>query len=208
MKVLDVIKLVTKLLNESDDKKCAEYCEKNNLSLKTFLGYLHDETQTDLPDFLNSQSEKDLKLILDCINIVQMQVSTDFHSLLFEEEIEVSNGKFSIENLSQKLYKVKQISQNDEQIKYLFVKDEIMLGDGKYKIKYAYVPEDVGFDSTLETHNGNLTILSLAYGVCSQFCLIKGIADEGQVWQEKFEKSLLSNFKKIGEIKIKPRRWL
>lgn len=208
MKVLDVIKLVTKLLNESDDKKCVEYCEKNDLSLTTFLGYLHDETQTDLPDFLNSQSEKDLKLILDCINIVQMQISTDFHSLFYDEEIEVSNGEFSIENLSQKLYKVKQITQNDDLVKYSFIKDKIVLCDGKYRIKYAYVPDDVDFASTLETHNGNLTILSLAYGVCSQFCLIKGIADESEVWQEKFEMSLLSNFKKVGEIKIKPRRWL
>ncbi len=208
MKVLDVIKLVTRLLNESDDKKCAEYCETNNLSLTTFLGYLHDDTQTDLPEFLTIQAEKDLKLILDCINIAQMQICTDFHSLLFEEEIEVTDSEISIDTLSQKLYKVKQITQNDEPVKYSFVKDKIVLNNGKYKIKYAYLPSDVDFTSNLETHNGNLTILSLSYGVCSQFCLIKGITDESEAWQTKFEKSLSNNFKKVGEIKIKSRRWL
>lgn len=208
MKVLDVIKLVTRLLNESDDKKCADYCEKNTLSIDTFLSWLTDTTKTDLPDYLNAQSEKDLRLILDCINITQMQICTDFHLLDCTDEIEVENKQILIDTLSQKLYKIKSIMGNGEKIKYSFVGDKILLENGKVSVKYAYVPKEVDFDDSIESHNGNLTLLSVAYGVCYHFCLIKGITDEAEKWQEKFEKSLTSNFKKISEIKIKPRRWL
>lgn len=208
MKVLDIIKLVTRLLNESDDKKCADYCEKNNLSLGKFLDWLLDSTKTDLPDFLNTQSEKDLRLILDCINITQMQICTDFHPLEVSEEIVVDNNQILIDTLSQKLYKVKNISCNGEKVKYSFVSDKITLQNGKITIRYAFIPQEVDFNSSVESHNGNLTLLSMAYGVCYHFCLIKGIEDEAQKWQEKFEKSLTENFRKINEIKIKPRRWI
>lgn len=207
MKVLDIIKLVTKLLNETDDKLCAEYCDTNNLSMSTFLGYLTSEEVESKPEFLTVQADKDLRLILDCINIVQMRICTEFHTLLSEENIVVENGEFEIENLSQKLYKIKQISAQNESVKYSYFENKILLSDGSYKIKYAFIPNDVGFTDSVETHNGNLTLLTIAYGVCSQFCTIKGLSDEAQQWEDKFTQSIAKNFKKLGQIEIKPRRW-
>lgn len=206
MKVLEIIKLVTKLLNESDDKLCAEYCDTNNLSMSTFLGYLASEVESK-PEFLTVQADKDLRLILDCINIVQMRICTEFHTLICEEEITVKNGKFEIENLSHKLHKIKQISAQNENVKYSYCENKILLNDGVYKIKYAFIPADVGFTDGVETHNGNLTLLTIAYGICSQFCTIKGLSDEAQQWEDKFTQSIAKNFKKLGQIEIKPRRW-
>lgn len=203
MKVLDIIKLVSKLLNESDDKKCAEYCESNEISMDTLLA----RTMENLPEFVTVQAEKDIRLILDCINIVQMQICTDYHTLICEESLTSINGAIVIDNLSQQLYKIKQISLNGENVKYTYFGNKILVGEGSYQIKYAFIPKEVGFDSTLESHNGNLTVVTLAYGVCSQFCLIKGLQTEAEMWKKMFEEGLNKNFKKLGEIRVKPRRW-
>lgn len=207
MKVLEIIKLSSKLLNEPDVRKCVEYCEKNEIGINQ-LFQLSSENITEDMDFLNSQSKKDLRLCLDCLNIVNTIISTEYYPFIKTENIEITNCEFDIENLSQKLYKIKVITQNNQKADYKLENGKILAKNGKYEIKYSFIPQEVDFNSTVETLNGKFSILTFAYGVCYQFCLIKSMMQETEFWKEKFENSLNINTKKFGSIYVKNRRWI
>lgn len=211
MKVIDVIELSAKLLNEIDVNKCIELCKTKQITVSELLALPKEsENEIDLlkPDFLTEQVEKELRLFLDCSNIVQLQIASEKDYLFAVEEINVENEQFDIDTLSQKFFKIKEITSDNEKRNYDFVGGKILLKNGKYKLKYAFLPSEIGFTDSIETHNGKISMLAFCYGVCSEYLLIKNMFDEANFWQEKFEKSIALCFKKLGEIKIKNRRWL
>ena len=214
MKVKDIIKLSARLLCENDIVDCIKYCEENEMTLTEFFAL---KTQTalptsedyiEIPECFTLQAEKDMRIILDCINIANLYICTEKYLRYSTEEIEITNGEYEIKNLSQKLFKIKQLSNNYGFVKYYLEAGKIILPNGKYTIKYAYLPTELGFDDDIDTFNGKLTNLALSYGVCSKFCLIKNLFDEADEWESKFSSSLAENFRKVGEIKIKQRRWI
>lgn len=214
MKVKDIIKLTAKLLCETDILECVEYCEKNEKTFAQLLALLNqsvasdDESYIPIPNCLNSQSEKNLRIILDCINIAYLHICTEKYLLYKTESITVTNNCFDIDNLSQKLFKIKDITNAYGYVKIKLDAKKILLPNGTYTIKYAYLPQELNFDDEINSFNGKLTLLALSYGVCGKFCLIKNLFEEAESWESKFEKSLTQSFKKIGEIKIKSRRWI
>lgn len=214
MKVKDIIKLSARLLCENDIVDCIKYCEQNEMTLTNFLALKNQtalpssEDYIQIPSCFTLQAEKDLRIILDCINIANLYICTEKHLLFTTEEIEVINGEYAINNLSQKLFKIKQISNNFGFVKYSLEAGKILVPSGKYIIKYAYIPAELNFDDDVDSFNGKLTLLALSYGVCSKFCLIKNLFDEASEWESKFSNSLAENFRKVGEIKIKQRRWI
>ena len=211
MKVIDVIELTAKLLNIIDVKQCTSFCKTNQITLSQLLALpTTSETEGDIlkPDFLTEQVEKELRLLLDCINITQTQIASENNYLLKVEDITVENESFDIDTLSQKLYKIKDITSDNEKRNFDFIGNKIVIKNGSYKLKYAYLPDEVDFDDSIETHGGKVSILAFCYGVCNKYLLIKNMFDEANFWQEKFDKSISLCFRKLGEIKIKNRRWL
>lgn len=203
MKVIDVINLTAKLLNEIDVKNCTLYCLKNDITIDELI----DNDEINL-EYVNTQSIKDLRIILDCINIVLTKIATENYPIITCEEIQVDDNKFKIENLSQKLFKIKDIYCNFMRQKYFIRDGYICIPTGKYNIKYAILPKEVGFDDELQYYAGKLSILTIGYGVCECFALIKGMYDESEMWKEKFDSALQKNFTKIRDINIKKRRWI
>ena len=211
MKVIDVIELTAKLLSIAEVKQCVELCKTNQITLSQLIALpTTSETEGELlkPDFLNIQVEKELRLLLDCVNITQTQIASEKNYIFKVEDIAVENECFDIDTLSQKLYKIKEITSDNEKRNFDFIGNKIIIKNGNYKLKYAYLPDEIGFDDSIETHGGKVSILAFCYGVCSKYLLIKNMFDEASLWQEKFDKSLSLCFKKLGEIKIKNRRWL
>lgn len=211
MKVIDVIELTAKLLNIIEVKECINICKTNQITLSQLLALPEtSETEGELlkPSMLNEQVEKELRLLLDCINITQTQIASEKNYLIKTEDIVVENECFDIDTLSQKLYKIKEITSDKEKRNFDLIGNKIVIKNGKFKLKYAFLPDEVNFDDSIETHNGKVSILAFCYGVCNKYLLIKNMFDEAEFWQEKFDKSISLCFKKLGEIKIKNRRWL
>ncbi|MBQ0017549.1 MAG: hypothetical protein KBT30_02840 [Clostridiales bacterium] len=214
MKVKEIMSLTAKLLNEADLKKCIKYCFDNEMEIDEFLELQNqsvsenDPDYIEVPEYLNEQTEKQLRLILDCINIVELMISSEYKPLIYEEEIQVENCEFNIDNLSQKLAKIKQITYGYSKQNYELVNNKIIMKDGKYKIKYSYYPKEVDFDEEVDDYSGNLALLTFCYGVCFEYLLISGAFEEADMWKEKFEQSLTNNFRSIKSTFIKGRRWL
>ena len=121
MKVKEVIKVVANLLQ---------------------LGNVLD-ADLDNATNLNSQTQKDINLIVSCINMVLCDVATDFLPLKAQENIVVSGGEFDLKNLNHDFHKLLSV----ETIEKFFVENEMLkIKDGSYVINYSYLPKIVRVD--------------------------------------------------------------
>lgn len=157
-------------------------------------------------DFENadSQTKKDVNLILSSINEVLSDVATEFIPLKTSENITVSGGAFDLTTLSNTFYKLAKVHTNK---KYSVDFETLIIENGSYKLDYFYLPEEYELDDDIEEFDSRLTVYNLAFGVAAEFCAISGNYSEAEMWNSKFV-SAMENCKKRRVASLKSRRWL
>ena len=68
--------------------------------------------------------------------------------------------------------------------------------------------DSVLLEDDLKFLNSKISLKTLALGVASEYCFINGFFDDAKIWEERFEKSLQANLKKLGKVKLPNRRWM
>ncbi len=182
MKTIDVIKQVATLLQ-----------------LGNVLNANFDELNKQ-----DSQTQKDINLILSCINEVLCDVATDFLPIKKTAQIQVANDSFDLSSLPNfhkliKVFTIKPYSVNFETLN---------ISSGSYKITYQKLPDECTISGQILDFLPSLTIYALSYGVASQYCTISGNYSEAQMWHDKFENAMQVATRKSFVPQLKPRRWL
>ena len=116
MKIKDVIKTVANLL------------QLNNVL----------DANLDNIACLDTQTQRDISLIVSCINMVLCDVATDFLPLKAREKIIVQNGSFDLKTLTHDFHKLLSIETIE---KYLVENEVLKIKDGSYVITYSYLPK-------------------------------------------------------------------
>lgn len=157
-------------------------------------------------DFENadSQTKKDVNLILSSINEVLSDVAIDFIPLKTSENITVSGGTFDLTNLTNAFYKLVKVHTKK---KYVVDFETLIIENGSYKVDYLYLPDEYELADDIEEFDNRLTIYNLSYGVAAEFCAISGNYSEAEMWNSKFINSM-ENCKKRKIADLKQRRWL
>ena len=153
---------------------------------------------------LDTQTVRDINLILSCINEVLCDISTDYLPLKASEEITVLNGEFSLSGLSQDFHKLISISPN---LPHVIRQNTLYVDSGTYSVEYQYLPEVYEVGDTIEDFDTRLTIYALSFGVAAEFCLISGNYSESEMWNSRFE-SAMQVAKRRNLVNLKGRKWL
>ena len=167
---------------------------------------LNNLIDANLDDYenLDSQTKKDINIVVSCINEVLCDISTDYLMLETTETIDVKEGTFDLANLSKVFYKmISFVPLNEYKIEY----NNLLVKDGKYKITYNYLPEIVGLDDDI-VYDNRLTIYGLCYGVAKEYCLVCGNYSESEMWESKFISAMQIAVRKSGTVFLKQRRWI
>ncbi|MGN1222383.1 MAG: hypothetical protein ACI4TT_04040 [Christensenellales bacterium] len=167
---------------------------------------LNNLIDANLDDYenLDSQTKKDINIVVSCINEVLCDISTDYLMLETTETIEVKEGTFDLANLSKVFYKmISFVPLNEYKIEY----NNLLVKDGKYKITYNYLPEIVGLDDNI-VYDNRSTIYGLCYGVAKEYCLVCGNYSESEMWESKFISAMQIAVRKSGTVFLKQRRWI
>ena len=152
----------------------------------------------------DSQTKKDINLILSCINEVLCDVATDFLPIKKTVQIQVENNSFDLSSLPNfhKLIKVFTTNQ------YSVNLETLSIPSGSYKITYQKLPDECALDGQISDFLPNLTIYALSYGVASQYCTISGNYSEAEMWHNKFADAMQVATRKSFLPQLKQRRWL
>lgn len=154
-------------------------------------------------------TQKEFDKLLYALNLVIVEILSEQAEVFTEEEICLENNCFNISKLSKDINRVHSITKNKKEFAYKIFGDTIKTDiDGKVKIVYSYYPQKLEKEDDLKFLNSKISLKTLALGVASEYCFINGFFDDAKIWEERFEKSLQANLKKLGKVKLPNRRWM
>lgn len=160
--------------------------------------------------YVNSENSTILNYYINLINTVQKRIAIECFSLRCRETFEIkSQQPFLFKELNRQFHKIIKITQNDKPVRFDLVENGVLLPDGEYEIWYQYLPIDVvDYDSDVQDFNGKISERMFALGVCAEDCLIKGMYDTSDFFEQKFIRSV-NSIKTTSPYKNMPkRRWL
>ena len=181
---------------------------KNLVKEVATLLQLSNVLALDLDDVEELQSmddltERDVNLIVNCLNQTLTTIATEYIELLTSENITVVNGEFDLDDLEKNFYKIKRVENNE---KFEIVDNKLRLNNGNYKIIYSYYPEELELNDEFDFYE-NLSKYAICYGICSQYCLILGDFAQSETWESKFENAMEMAKSQLKVMSIKNRRW-
>lgn len=143
------------------------------------------------------------------LNIVQKRIATEWIVLKTKEDVEIKSQQFKFGDLNKKYYKLIKIVKDGKNVRFNMLDDSIELENGLCEIWYQYVPsEALTSDGKVFDFNGKISERLFALGVASEYCMLNGMYDTANYFEEKFINSL--NSLRITSLhKTMPkRRWL
>ncbi len=188
--------------------------------LKTAILFLNREELLEDAFFLqevgedyveNPAREKEIERLLQCLNLVYQEVTSEYLPLIFEEEISPNKDKVFFTNLSKSVLEVQKVmSANGNRIGFRLFPDHILLNANyeKVKIRYTYEPDVLTKTSVISNYGGKLPKRVLAYGVAMEFSFISSLSDEAYIWEARYKDSLKNIVRKKHEVKLPVRRWI
>lgn len=156
---------------------------------------------------LSAQTQSDLNLIVNCINLTASEIATDYLPIVFEEDIVVLNNQFDLKNLSKTILKPMELKFGLQNAFYKVIDNKLITKCGNYTLKYSIMPDTFELDDDIICFSSALSLAVFCYGVCANYTLIGGSYEESSLWESKFKDGILVAGRKNKEIKMPQRRW-
>lgn len=153
--------------------------------------------------------QKEINMLLRCLNLVYNEIATDYIPLIKTEKVASTNGEILFSSLTNKILDIKRIEDKyGIRVNYKLYPDKILTIDGEVCLTYSYEPEELeDLTSTMESFSEKLTERVFAYGVAMEYSFISGLHDDASIWETRFKDGLLIAVRKKSEMRLPARRW-
>ena len=146
-------------------------------------------------------------MLLECANNVCVHIATNYIPLYNQEKLTVTDNKISIDSLTQKLFKVKKITNKSGYVKFTIIDKNIVCDNGEVSVLYSYYPNSFEMTDDIIDFNGKVSLFGYCYGIASEYCLSKGDYEQAYFWDDKYKELLKNSAKRTDYLKLKNRRW-
>ncbi len=138
----------------------------------------------------NEDAEKEISILVRCVNIVLNELATEFVPLKTIETVRCNNGQILYSSLLQnplEILKVFDINgkELDFSLNQLFIKTN----SNAVQVEYTYIPLPLNLSSECVYAENEVPARIVAYGVAEKACLFEGRFDEAEIWAKKFKES-------------------
>ena len=186
MTVKDVLKTVAMLINRDD-----------------VLKFLNDGYSANY-DLVN----EDVKILVNSYNIVADEIATEYFKLKTVEKIKSYNGVIKCSDFEKNPLAVLSVTNDKgDKIPCKILPSEILIEETEAIIEYTYTPDTKGLDDVSDYSSTPIKSRVIAYGVATEYLLIKGAFEEAMVWHEKYVSALKGSVVKSKIKKLKGRVW-
>lgn len=187
MTVKEILKTASTLLNRSD-----------------FKNYVNGKAVDEY-----KQVEEDFLVLLDCYNLIEEEIATDYYRLNKSQTFTVVDGfiscnEFDFDPLA--ILSVKGL--NGKAVNADIKPNGIYVNENIVTVDYTYVPHNKTLEDLSSFDGTPISKRAIAYGTVSEYCLIKGDYEEAVTWHQKYVNALTNSlsYKKLK--KVKERIWL
>ena len=151
---------------------------------------------------------EEVNTLVDCYNIVAEELSTIYPKIIQSQKLTIVDGVLKYTQFIYspvKILSVKDMDGND--VKCTILPTEIRAESGRVAIDYTYIPVKRKLDENSDFKNTPFKERILAYGVATEFCLIKGAYEEASMWHDKYTSGIKNSLAIKNANKIKGRVW-
>ena len=169
---------------------------------------------SDIENYLNSlecndetTAKNDCDLLLRCYNLITDEISREYYLLTTTENFTPIDGVISYEQFTFNpvlIKKVKKIDGSEVNHKIHPVK---IFANESVKVEYAYACPERTIDEVSDYSFTKISKRILAYGTACEYCLIKGMFEEGVNFRNKYQSALRGALQVKKSLKLKQRTW-
>ncbi len=172
--------------------------------------------RNDIKNYINgnavdnyNQVEEDFNLLLNCYNLVEEEISTDYFRLKDTQTFTVVDGVVKCEDFKNNVLSVLSVKNlNGNAVNAEIKPDGIYTRENVIVVEYTFVAPFKTLEDKSSFINTTITKRALAYGAITEYSLIKGDYEEAVTWHKKYITALTSSLANKKVKKIKERKWL
>jgi len=184
-------------------------CIKNAATLiqnEEVLNLLKEGNLEDLSDF--SDARRDLDLLVECGNMVYSELAGEYLPLYSSQSFKNESGNIEFKDFNKNVVEINSVTDlNGNKLYFKVYPQSLSTLRGSVIVSFSYLPDKVGVYDALDYHAGRLSERIVAYGICAEYSIIKGMFNDATYFDKKFRDSLLNACRRKN-ILIPPRRWL
>lgn len=163
---------------------------------------------TNSQDEISQDNQKDLDLMLKCLNFIVDEIATDYLPITKQKEVVFKENEFDIENLDDNIYKIIKIENKyGEKVKFNIINGKIIANLDEAKITYSSYAQKCELNGNVENFNGLLSARVLAYGTAMEYSFVNSLYDDATVWESRYKNALLVISQKKHNLVMPKRRW-
>lgn len=138
--------------------------------------------------------DKNIEFWLDAYNNVENELAVDYFPLRAVDKVLITENKIKYGDLQRKAWGIIGVHDCDNhELKYKIYPTYMAFAkkdNGKNCfVRYCYVPQEKTIDGISEFDEGVFKD-TLKYGVCAEYCLLRGDFEQASLWDEKYKKSI------------------
>ena len=148
------------------------------------------------------------EVLLDCFNEVENELALDYFPLVAEEVKTSGNGQFGYSAFENSVVRVLKVAdERGELIPFKVYARYMATQPGKVVVTYTYSPKVKGLEEESEQALGVSERL-FSYGVAAAFATVKGLYEEGAVWDKKYKDAIACAGRAIRSKRLRGRVWV
>ena len=186
MTVKSIIKLASSLLNRKD-----------------LISYLDIGKTTD-----EERVVQDVETLVTTYNVIAEELSTIYNYVSYTQKLTVSNGVLKYSQFTYNPVKILSVKDmNGDDVECTILPVELRTNATRIEVKYTYVPPKRKIVEESDFTNTPIKEGVIAYGVVTEYCLIKGMYEEAGLWHDKYLNGLNQALSNGKSKKLKGRVW-
>lgn len=158
---------------------------------------------------LSSDEQKELDILLRCLNLVTSEISTEYLPIYRTKKITLNGGEFDLKDIDENIFQI--IKLEDEYsgaIKFRIFGDKLRANATNCTVTYTSFAPKTTLDGDIETFSSVMPDRVLAYGTAMEYCFISSLYDDATLWESRYKNSLLTLSQKKHNVVMPKRRWL
>lgn len=178
----------------------------------TFLGkesLLNCSYFTGSDETITDEEQKELDILLRCLNLVVSDISTEYLPIYREKDINFKDGKIDLDEIDTDIFQI--VSLKDDHgsnIRFRIFDSHISASTDRAHIVYTVFAKTCTLSGDVDEFSVRIPDRVFAYGTAMEYCFISSLFDDAEIWESRYKNSLLALSSKKHNIVMPKRRWL
>ncbi len=145
---------------------------------------------------------EEVDLLVNCYNVVAEEIASSHYRFKAVESFSPKNNRVTLSEFSfNPLAIINVFDKGGVKVNATILPTEIQTNLPYITVEYYYIPNPKTLDDISDFKDTLIKKRTLAYGIITEYLLIKGSYEEASVWHEKYAQSLITLKGNTGRVK-------